>query len=251
LARVFLGVGSNEGDRLRHISRAAKALGAAGIRVVQMAMISETKPVGLPAPRPLQGIFYVYAIRCENSSIYIGQTDDLERRWKEHQNGRIDWTSRYRPVEIAHFEVLSTREEALRREQKLKTSYGRKWLRKLIESGKARQAGGPPQDPYLNTVIEADTTLEPAQLLAALKALEAAAGRKPSAERWSPRPLDLDILLYDDRIVQTPQLAIPHPRLHERQFVLEPLAQLAPEVSHPVLHETIGALRDRLREAAE
>ena len=106
--------------------------------------------------------------------------------------------------------------------------------------------GGPPQGPYLNTVVEAETTLQPRDLLNALQAIEQRLGRIVSAERWAPRPIDLDILLYDELVMAEPGLAIPHPRMHERAFVLEPLAQLAPDAVHPLLKHTIVALRERL-----
>lgn len=153
MTRVFIGIGSNEGDRLTHISRAIKALGSLiGTRVVQMAVIAETEPVG-----------------------------------------------------------------------------------------------GPPQGPYLNTVVELDTTLAPRELLSALKAIEQQLGRKPESERWGPRPIDLDILLYDDQVLKTPTLVIPHPRMHERQFVLEPLAQISPNVVHPLLKQPVSALLTALK----
>ena len=145
--RAFIGVGSNEGERVEHISKALRALSAMnGTRLIQMAAMIETEPIG------------------------------------------------------------------------------------------------PPQGPYLNTVIEIETTLEPVALLRTLRAIEQAAGRLPSAQRWGPRVIDLDILLYDDRILSEPALIIPHPRMHERRFVLEPLAQLAPHVAHPVLKQTIAEL---------
>lgn len=152
--RVFLGIGSSEGERLQHISNAVKALGAVkGVHVAQMALITETEPVG-----------------------------------------------------------------------------------------------GPPQGPYLNTVVELETTLTPQDLLQVLKNIERQLGRRPSSQRWGPRPIDLDILLYDDQIVQTAELIIPHPRLHERRFVLEPLAQLAPTLTHPVLHRSITELLEAVGE---
>ena len=89
-------------------------------------------------------------------------------------------------------------------------------------------AGGPPQPDYLNTVVALETALEPAALLEALQRIEDALGRV-RAERWGPRPIDLDILLFGDRRVDTPALTVPHPRLFERRFVLEPLAELAPD----------------------
>ena len=151
MSRAFIGIGSNQGDRLALISKAIRALtDVPGVRVERMATIIETEPVG-----------------------------------------------------------------------------------------------GPPQPPFLNTVVELDVSRSPQELLAALKVIERQLGRTPSPVRWSPRPIDLDILLYDDRILREPNLTVPHPHLHERGFVLEPLAQLAPELVHPVLHETIAVLRER------
>ena len=102
--------------------------------------------------------------------------------------------------------------------------------------------GGPPQGRFLNCVVEARTALAPQPLLARLQSIETALGRAPSPVRWGPRVIDLDILLYDDRIVNAPHLTIPHPRLHERRFMLEPLAQLAPDLTHPMLQRTIAEL---------
>lgn len=102
--------------------------------------------------------------------------------------------------------------------------------------------GGPPQDTYLNTVVEIESALAPQQLLAELQRVERQLGRAPSALRWGPREIDLDILLYDDLVLQEPALIIPHPQLHRRRFVLEPLAQLSPEARHPVLKQTVAQL---------
>lgn len=108
------------------------------------------KHCGLPAPRP--GTFCVYVLECEGGSHYIGHTDDLMRRYKEHCDGHgAEWTQRHKPLRIAHFEELPTREEAVKREHDLKTGFGRKWLKDLIASGRARQAGGklpPVLDPF-------------------------------------------------------------------------------------------------------
>ncbi len=87
-------------------------------------------------------------------------------------------------------------------------------------------SGGPPQGPYLNGVAELSTTLPAPALLAVCKALETAAGRRLDAPRNAPRPLDLDVLLYGDEEIDTAALTVPHPRLWERQFVLDPLAEL-------------------------
>ncbi len=102
--------------------------------------------------------------------------------------------------------------------------------------------GGPPQDPFVNAVVAVDTTLSPHALLATLQQLERALGRRPSPVRWGPRVIDLDVLLYGDAVIHDEHLTVPHPRLHERQFVLEPLAQLAPAVMHPVLRQSIRDL---------
>ena len=152
MSRVFIGVGSNEGDRLANISKAMRTLAEGpGVRLVQMAPILETEPIG-----------------------------------------------------------------------------------------------GPPQGPYLNTVVELETSVEPQALLSALQAIERQLGRAPARQRWAPRPIDLDLLLYGDRVVEEPTLTIPHPRMHERRFVLEPLVQLAPDTVHPLLHQTAAELLARL-----
>ena len=152
MARVFIGVGSNQDSRLYHISNAIHTLGdVKGVRVAQLAPVIETEPLG-----------------------------------------------------------------------------------------------GMPQGLYLNTVVEIETSLPPGELLQALKAIEHKEGRIQSAERWSPRPIDLDILLYDDKIIKQADLEVPHPRMHERRFVLEPIAQLAPNIMHPVLRESISTLLGNL-----
>jgi 2-amino-4-hydroxy-6-hydroxymethyldihydropteridine diphosphokinase len=91
--------------------------------------------------------------------------------------------------------------------------------------------GGPAgQGPYLNLVVELETELGPRQLLELAQGLEGAAGRV-RGERWGPRTLDVDVLLVDDLEVDEPDLIVPHPRMHERRFVVAPLADLAPELA--------------------
>lgn len=89
--------------------------------------------------------------------------------------------------------------------------------------------GGPRQSQYLNLVVELDTELSAHDLLRVCWRLEAAAGRVRET-RWGPRTLDVDVLWYDDTTVDTDELTIPHPRMWERRFVMEPLSELAPEL---------------------
>ncbi|GMU80113.1 MAG: hypothetical protein AMXMBFR46_28980 [Acidimicrobiia bacterium] len=90
------------------------------------------------------------------------------------------------------------------------------------------RAVGPPQPDILNGVCRVRTSLPPRALLARLQALERAAGRVPR-ERWGPRTLDLDLIFHGDRRLDTPELVLPHPRWHEREFVCAPLAELEGE----------------------
>jgi 2-amino-4-hydroxy-6-hydroxymethyldihydropteridine diphosphokinase len=106
--------------------------------------------------------------------------------------------------------------------------------------------GGPPQGKFLNGVVEIETTLGPRELLRELQGIEDALGRV-RAERWGPRTIDLDILLYGDEVVTEADLMVPHPLMHERAFVLLPLAEIAPRARHPVLRKSIAELLTQLR----
>jgi 2-amino-4-hydroxy-6-hydroxymethyldihydropteridine diphosphokinase len=109
--------------------------------------------------------------------------------------------------------------------------------------------GGPAgQQPFLNGAVVVETSLEPEALHALLLDLECRAGRQRE-RRWGPRTLDLDLLLYDDCVRQTPKLHIPHPRLALRRFVLAPAAEVAPEMRHPQIGWTIRQLLDHLDHA--
>ena len=95
---------------------------------------------------------------------------------------------------------------------------------------------------YVNGVIEIETELKPELLLKKCKNIERAMGRKKVRKRWGARIIDLDILLYNSVIWQKKSLKIPHPEMHQRKFVLTPLSEIAPQVIHPVLGETISEL---------
>ena len=106
--------------------------------------------------------------------------------------------------------------------------------------------GGPPgQGMYLNAAAQVETDLAPVSLLAELKEIERRLGRR-AGPRWGERPIDLDILLYDDLVLETPDLVIPHPRLAERRFVLEPLAEIAPDARDPRSGLSVRDLLSRL-----
>jgi 2-amino-4-hydroxy-6-hydroxymethyldihydropteridine diphosphokinase len=107
--------------------------------------------------------------------------------------------------------------------------------------------GGPADAaPYLNGAISINTTLGPTALMDILLSIETAVGRVRQT-KWEPRVLDLDLLLYGDRIFSSDELMIPHPLMHQRRFVLEPLSQIAPAVVHPTLLMNITGLLDRLK----
>jgi 2-amino-4-hydroxy-6-hydroxymethyldihydropteridine diphosphokinase len=102
--------------------------------------------------------------------------------------------------------------------------------------------GGPPgQDPYLNAVFKVRTRLDAAALLDALHVIERELGRRRSV-RWGPRTIDLDLLLFGDATIRSPELCVPHPEMNARPFVLAPLAELDPHVRDPVSGRTAREL---------
>ena len=114
----------------------------------------------------------------------------------------------------------------------------------------SKPLGSPDQPDYLNAVVVLRTRLEPLELLGHLRALEQQQGRQRASElHWGPRCLDLDILVYDDVSMHTPELTLPHPGAHQRSFVLYPLAELAPELLIPG-HGSVRELREHCRTPA-
>ncbi len=141
MAIVYLGIGSNLGDRKKNIEKALQLLSANDITILKLSTIIETEPVGVP----------------------------------------------------------------------------------------------PAQEKYLNGALKAETDLPPEQLLICLKRIECALGRTASAAN-SPRPIDLDILLYNQLRLQTPELTIPHPRMYQRDFVMRPLKEIEPDFTRDLEH---------------
>ena len=146
MARVFLSIGSNIGNRAGHLNAAIAALSDAGVRILKLSSFYETEPV-----------------------------DYLQQDW------------------------------------------------------------------FLNCVVEGETSLPAADLLSRLRAIETRMGSKKVIAK-GPRILDIDILLYGDETIATPELQIPHPRMTQRRFVLVPLAEIAPELRHPSWHATAKEL---------
>lgn len=109
--------------------------------------------------------------------------------------------------------------------------------------------GGVEQDDFLNGAVEISTLRSPQSLLELIGTIEKA-GKRERIIHWGPRTIDLDIILYDQEIIQTKDLIIPHKEMHKRAFVLEPMAQIAPYAVHPVFHKTMCELLQEVHESA-
>lgn len=101
--------------------------------------------------------------------------------------------------------------------------------------------GDKTQAPFLNGVVAIETSLSPNQLLERLQQIEGQGGRQ-QRRRWGPREIDLDLLIYDQCCLNTPELVLPHSELHKRRFVLTPFAEIAPDAIHPILQQNIRTL---------
>ena len=106
---------------------------------------------------------------------------------------------------------------------------------------------------FLNAAACYDTLLSPGEVLAVTQQIEKSLGRKEKSRQgqYADRCIDIDILLYDDKVMQTPDMILPHPHMAERMFVLEPLAEIMPHLLHPLLRKTILQLKEELAERSE
>ena len=107
------------------------------------------------------------------------------------------------------------------------------------------------QDWFVNLVIKIETNLDPFELLGKIQDIQKAIGRKAGTVRFGPRILDLDIIFFDDQVIQTDILEIPHPRMHKRRFVLKPICDIEPSMMHPVLGKDMQSLLSGLKDSEQ
>jgi 2-amino-4-hydroxy-6-hydroxymethyldihydropteridine diphosphokinase len=141
---------------------------------------------------------------------------------------------------------LGEREKTMRRALELLNEIADVRVTRISSFMENPAIGGPADSPaFLNGVAEVETTLSPDALLDRLLDIEKQLGRV-RREKWEPRAIDLDMILFGNQVVNTDRLTIPHPLMHARRFVLEPLVEIAPDISHPVLKQTVRALLERV-----
>lgn len=152
-------------------------------------------------------------------------------------------------VHVAFGGNVGAVEETLRRALEAVAKLPRTRLRRVSPLYRTAPVGVTDQPEFVNGAVEVETGLAPEAFLAELLSIERSLGRTREV-RWGPRTVDLDVALWEDLVIRTPALEVPHPRLHERAFVLAPLADLAPEARHPVLGATIRDLLEALGPSA-
>lgn len=153
-------------------------------------------------------------------------------------------------VHIAFGGNVGNVEENLRLALESLARLPRTCIRRVSSLYRTAPVGLTDQPDFLNGVAELETALAPRELLGELLAIEGSLGRTREV-RWGPRTVDLDIVLWGQRVVDSADLEVPHPRMHERAFVLVPLAEIAPGARHPRLDRSVRELVASLPDAAE